>query len=117
MFRKLQLLTINCGRENTEQACQSARVMADPLMDHPRLPAACKDTIWAIRERSVPAATNSFERREQLNRFGSDLMALCKPAAKPVGTSAQPSQDGEKKSGGLGGFLKGLGIGGNTNKP
>lgn len=116
LFRELQLITIACGRDNTPEPCDKARGMADPLMDHPKLPASCKDTIWNIRERAVVARKNTYERREALNRDGSDLVALCKPAAKPVGSGSQQAQQEEKKPGGLGGFLKGLGFGGGQDK-
>ena len=112
LFREIQLETMACGRDNTAQPCDKARALADPLMDHPRLPASCKDTVWNIRERAVVAAKNSYGRRETLNRDATDLMALCKPASKPIGSGAQQASEPEKKSGGLGGFLRGLGFGG-----
>lgn len=113
LFRELQLSTIACGRENSAAPCDKARSMADPLMDHPKLPASCKDTLWNIRERAVVASKNSYERREALNRDSSDLIALCKPATKPIGSGTQPGKPEEKKQGGIGGFLRGLGFGGN----
>lgn len=116
LFRELQLSTIACGRENTAVPCEKARGMADPLLDHPKLPASCKDTLWDIRERAVVASKNSYDRRETLNRDSSDLIALCKPATKPVGSGNQAPKTEEKK-GGLGGFLRGLGIGGNKDTP
>lgn len=112
LFRELQLTTVACGRENAAGPCDKARAMADPLMDHPKLPASCKDTVWDIRERAVVARKNTFERREALNRDSTDLIALCKPATKPVGSGAQQAQQDEKKPGGLAGFLRGLGFGG-----
>ncbi|MEB3172676.1 MAG: hypothetical protein VKL97_02305 [Cyanobacteriota bacterium] len=112
VFREIQLSAIACGRENSQEPCDKARSLADPLMDHPKLPASCKDTLWDIRERAVVARKNSYERRETLNRDSSDLIALCKPATKPVGSGGQSAKPEEKKQGGLGGFLRGLGIGG-----
>jgi len=111
LFRQLQLNTIACGRDNSPEPCQQARATADPLMDHPRLPASCKDTLWDIRERAVVVSTNSYARREALNRDASDVMVLCKPATKPIGSGGQPAPP-EPKKGGLGGFLRGLGGGG-----
>jgi hypothetical protein len=112
LFRQLQLNTVACGRDNSPEPCQQARATADPLMDHPRLPASCKDTLWDIRERAVVVSKNSYERREALNRDATDLLVLCKPATKPVGSGSQPATPEPKKQGGLGGFLRGLGIGG-----
>ena len=118
VFRELQLQTMACGRDNSTKACDEARGLADPLLDHPRLPASCKDTLWNIRERSVVARKNSYERREALNRDATDVIALCKPAIKPVGGGSQTtSKEEEKKPGGLGGFLRGLGLGGGGGSP
>lgn len=112
LFREIQLKTIACGRDNSPEPCQKARSMADPLMDHPRLPASCKDTLWDIRERAVVVSKNSYERREALNRAAADVMVLCKPASKPLGSGGQQAPAEPKKQGGLGGFLRGLGFGG-----
>ena len=89
LFRRLQLDVLDCGRENSAASCDAARKVADPLMDHPRLPASCKDLLWTIREKAVVVPTNSFNRREELNRAAANLMPICrerdavKPAAKP----------------------------------
>lgn len=111
LFRQLQLDTLACGRENTAATCNKARGVADPLLDHPLLPASCKDNLWNIRERAVVSPTNSYERRERLNREAADVTVLCKPATKPLG-SGTPTQQTQQRQGGLGGFLKG--ITGNT---
>ena len=97
LFRELQLLTFACGRDNTVEACSQARTMADPLLDHPRLGANCKDAIWTIRERAKPAATNTFERREALNRAGQDLIPFCKQQTRTVAPSKTDTKPKEKK--------------------
>jgi hypothetical protein len=91
LFRRLQLDVLDCGRENNATSCDAARKVADPLMDHPRLPASCKDLLWTIREKAVVAPTNTFTRREQLNRAASDLMPICRErdAVKPVTKPAE----------------------------
>ena len=89
LFRRLQLDVLACGRDNTPSSCGSARKTADPLLDHPRLPASCKDVLWTIRERAVVAPANSFNRRDQLNSAAADLIPLCRdrdvvrPVVKP----------------------------------
>jgi hypothetical protein len=96
-FRSLQLITLACSRENTAEPCDKARSLANPLLDHPRLPASCKDTLWAIRQRSVVAANNSFERREPIDRAARSLTAVCRqqlPATKPAGSDAPKPQGG-----------------------
>ena len=97
LLRELQLHTFACGRDNTIEACGKARTMADPLMEHPRLGATCKDTIWTIRERAKPAATNTFERREALNRAGQDVIPFCKQQTRSVAPSKTDTKPKEKK--------------------
>ena len=75
--------------------------MADPLMDHPRLGANCKDAIWTIRERAKPAATNNYERRETINRAGQDLIPFCKLQTRTVVPSKKEDKPKEKKLFGL----------------
>ncbi len=96
-FRSLQLIALACSRENTSEPCDKARSLADPLLDHPRLPASCKDTLWTIRQRSVVAASNSFERREPIDRAARSLTAVCRlqlPTAKPADNAAPRPQGG-----------------------
>ena len=100
-LRELQLLTFTCGRENTAESCNKASAMADPLMDHPRLGANCKDAIWTIRERAKPAATNNYERRETINRAGQDLIPFCKLQTRTVVPSKKEDNPKEKKLFGL----------------
>ena len=97
LLRELQLQTFACGRENTIEACGKASTMADPLMDHPRLGATCKDAIWTIRERAKPATTNTFERREALNRAGQDVIPFCKQQTRSVAPSKTDTKPKEKK--------------------
>ena len=97
LLRELQLQTFACGRDNTIQACGKASTMADPLMDHPRLGATCKDAIWTIRERAKPATTNTFERREALNRAGQDVIPFCKQQTRSVAPSKTDTKPKEKK--------------------
>jgi hypothetical protein len=97
LLRELQLQTFACGRDNTTEACGKASTMADPLMDHPRLGATCKDAIWSIRERAKPAATNTFERREALNRAGQDVIPFCKQQTRSVAPSKTDTKPKEKK--------------------
>lgn len=97
LLRELQLQTFACGRDNTIEACGKASTMADPLMDHPRLGATCKDAIWTILERAKPATTNTFERREALNRAGQDVIPFCKQQTRTVAPSKTDTKPKEKK--------------------
>lgn len=115
LFRDIQLAVMACGRDNSSQTCDKARTMADPLMDHPQLSGACKDVVWSVLERSVVVPKNTYDRREALNRDASLLTLRCKKATKPIGSGNQANKEEPQKQGGLGGFLKGLGIGGNKS--
>lgn len=100
-FRTLQLTTLACGRENSTVSCDRARALADPLMDHPRLPASCKDVLWDILEHARVAASNSLERRDRIDRAGRDVTVFCRqqptqPARQEKGPAAP--------AGGGGGF-------------
>lgn len=77
-FRKLRLLTLDCGRDNTAGPCDQARAIADPLLDHPRLSASCKDALWAIRQKARVAPVNSFQRRDPIDQAAQDVVAFCR---------------------------------------
>jgi hypothetical protein len=95
VFRTLQLTTLACGRENTAASCGDARRQADPLLDHPRLPARCKDVLWSIRNLSVAAPTNPQTRRDPIDQAASEVTIVCrqvlraKPEAKPQGPTGE----------------------------
>ncbi len=96
-FRALQLTTLACSRENTAETCDKARSVADPLLDHPRLPASCKDALWTIRQQAVVAPTNSFSRREVIDRAARNLTTICRQQDV---SPAKTSGDGERKGAG-----------------
>lgn len=88
LFRRLQLLTLACGRENRDETCRQARAIADPLLDQPRLSARCKDVLWTIREQAQVADGNSVARRERIDQAGRDVLLVCSPAVRPAATPA-----------------------------
>ena len=83
-MRSLQLLAYSCSRENDLTNCDQTRSIADPLMDHPRLPAACKDTLWELIQASHVANTNSFQRRDSIDRPARRLTVVCAKAPAPA---------------------------------
>lgn len=76
-LRNLQLLVFTCGRDNQAAPCEDARRQADSLLDHPRLPGSCKDSLWQIQEQAVVASANSFGRRDRLDRTAVDMLRFC----------------------------------------
>jgi len=94
-WRQLQLTVLECGRENTAASCDLARSTADPLLDHPQLPATCKDTLWTIRDQALVAASNSYARRERLNKAASELIPLCRERISSPAKNNKPDQGGK----------------------
>ena len=87
-LRQVQLAALACARENTSETCNQARKLGDPLMDHPRLPANCKDLIWQMLAKSQPAPTNSFARRQAISDPAERLLLVCRSSEKPEATEA-----------------------------
>jgi hypothetical protein len=106
LFRNLQLTTLACGRENSNAPCEQARSQADRLLDHPRLPALCKDTLWTVRQKARVASANSLERREAIDQAARDLPLLCRQKVQPASRPEEqrpPGSGGGSGSGGSGG--------------
>ena len=80
-LRQVQLAALACARNQ-------ARKLGDPLMDHPRLPANCKDLIWQMLAKSQPAPTNSFARRQAISDPAERLLLVCRSSEKPEATEA-----------------------------
>ena len=74
---------VECARRNQEPGCLAARQLADELMDRPFVTAFCKDTAYAITQQAKTAATNSFERKDQLVSLARDTMDFCKGKEDP----------------------------------
>ncbi len=92
VFRTLQLATLGCGRENDPEFCRQARDQADELLDHPRLPASCKDVLWDISQLATVASVNSLERREDIDRAGRNVTEFCRQRAQPTKTKEEGSR-------------------------
>ncbi|MFZ9570414.1 MAG: hypothetical protein ACO28M_11295 [Vulcanococcus sp.] len=102
-LRQVQLAALACARDNTADSCSKARQLGDPLMDHPRLPANCKDLIWQMLAKAQPAATNNFSRRESISDPAERLLLVCRSAEKPEAAeapAAKPSSGGINFGGG-----------------
>ena len=82
-LRSLQLLAYSCSRANDQESCGKTRNLADPLMDHPRLSSACKDNIWELIQASQVVSSNSFQRRDSIDRPARRLTLVCSEPEKP----------------------------------
>ena len=82
-FRSLQKEAFLCSLNNSQDQCDGVRHHADELMDHPRLPAICKDVLWRLVKESRVAATNSFLRRDAIDQPARRLIGVCSEPVKP----------------------------------
>lgn len=89
-FKTLQKEAFLCSLNNSPDQCERVRQRADELMDHPRLPAVCKDVLWSLVGEARVAAANSFQRRDAIDQPARRLIGVCsepsKPSQKPAPT-------------------------------
>ena len=83
-FSTLQKEAFLCSLNNSPDLCDRSRKRADELMDHPRLPAICKDVLWSLVGEARVAATNSFRRRDAIDQPARRLMRVCSKPVKPT---------------------------------
>ena len=76
-----------CSRENSVEACEGLRQLADPLMDHYRLPGLCKDVLWSLMGEAKVASTNDFRRQDAITNTARRIQRVC---AKPVMKKEKP---------------------------
>ena len=81
-LREIQLMAYACSRQNKTEDCDRTRSLSDPLMDHPRLPASCKDTLWELLQTAKVTGSNSYQRRDSIDRPARRLTVVC--ASRPV---------------------------------
>ena len=95
-LRQVQLAALACARENSASSCEQARRLAEPLLDHPRLPTGCKDHLWAISQKAQPAASNSFSRRDAISQPAQLLLLACRSGEKQpqAAPTAAPASGG-----------------------
>ena len=61
-LRSIEQAAYACSRDNSTEACARVRELADPLMDHSRLPGLCKDVLWFLMDEAKVANINDFRR-------------------------------------------------------
>ena len=93
-LRAVQKEAFNCSRENSAEPCDKTRALADPLMDHPLLPAVCKDVAWSLMEVARVSPNNDYKRRDAIDEQARRLTRVCAKQAKP-----KPRQPGAPQSG------------------
>ena len=98
-LRKLQITAFSCSRENQEEPCLSTRNQANVLMDHPRLPAICKDVLWSLIESAKVADRNDYKRRDVIDKPAKQLAITC---AEPIKKKEAPKPGALKPNSGFG---------------
>ena len=83
VLKMLQKEAFLCSLNNSPDQCDPARQRADGLMDHPRLPAICKDVLWILVKESRVATTNNFQRRDAIDQPARRLIRVCSEPVKP----------------------------------
>ena len=86
-LRGIEQAAYACSRENSTEACERLRQLADPLMDHTRLPGLCKDVLWSLMDEAKVASTNDFRRKDSITITARRIPRVC---AEPVMKKEKP---------------------------
>ena len=86
-LRSIEQAAYACSRENSAEACEGLRQLADPLMDHSRLPGLCKDVLWSLMGEAKFASTNDFRRQDAITNTARRIQRVC---AEPVMKKEKP---------------------------
>ncbi len=86
-LRSIEQAAYACSRDNSTQACRVVRQLADPLMDHSRLPGLCKDVLWTLMDQAKVANTNDFRRKDSITTTARRIPKVC---AEPVIKKEKP---------------------------
>ena len=86
-LRSIELAAYACSRDTSTEACARVRQLADPLMDHSRLPGLCKDVLWSLMNTAKVASTNDFRRQDAITNTARRIPRVC---AEPVMKKGKP---------------------------
>ena len=86
-LRSIEQAAYACSRENSAEACEGLRQLADPLMDHSRLPGLCKDVLWSLMGEAKVANSNDFRRQDAITNTARRIQRVC---AEPVMKKEKP---------------------------
>ena len=87
LLRSIEQVAYACSRDNSTEACSRVRQLADPLMDHSRLPGLCKDVLWSLMDEAKVANTNDFRRKDAITNTARRIPRVC---AEPVMKNEKP---------------------------
>ena len=86
-LRSIEQAAYACSRDNSTEACARVRQLADPLMDHSRLPGLCKDVLWSLMDEAKVANTNDFRRKDAITNTARRIPRVC---VEPVTKKEKP---------------------------
>ena len=86
-LRSIEHAAYACSRNNSTKACARVRQLADPLMDHSRLPGLCKDVLWSLMDEAKVANSNDFRRKDAITNTARRIQRVC---AEPVMKKEKP---------------------------
>ena len=86
-LRSIEQAAYACSRGNSTQACTLVRQLADPLMNHSRLPGLCKDVVWSLMDEAKVANSNDFRRKDAITNAARRIPRVC---AEPVMKKEKP---------------------------
>ena len=86
-LRSIEQAAYACSRDNSTDACARVRQLADPLMDHSRLPGLCKDVLWSLMYEAKVASTNDYRRKDSITKTARRIPRVC---AEPVIKKEKP---------------------------
>ena len=86
-LRSIEQAAYACSRKNSAEACEGLRQLADPLMDHSRLPGLCKDVLWSLMGEAKVSNTNNFRRQDAITNTARRIPRVC---AEPVIKKEKP---------------------------
>ena len=86
-LRSIEQAAYACSRDNSTEVCARVRQLADPLMDHSRLPGLCKDVLWSLIDAAKVASTNDFRRQDAITITARRIPRVC---AEPVMKKEKP---------------------------
>ncbi len=86
-LRSIEQAAYACSRDNSTRPCRLVRQLADPLMDHSRLPGLCKDVLWSLMDEAKVANSNDFRRKDAITNTARRIPRVC---AEPVMKKGKP---------------------------
>ena len=86
-LRSIEQAAYACSRDNSTRACRLVRQLADPLMDHSRLPGLCKDVLWSLIDEAKVASIKGFRRKDAITIKARRMPKVC---AEPVVKKEKP---------------------------